>query len=113
MPEDRQQLWLRKNAASPWLLDILLQPVDGEHWVFKRDHRIRMPMADAVLITDGIAHLAPELVLLHKAHLCRPKDDVDLEATLPHLDARARSWLADAVRRAVPDSPWNDRLANT
>jgi hypothetical protein len=109
--DEHEQLWMRRNASSPWLLDVLLQPVEDEHWVFKRDRRIRVPMNEAVLVTDGIPHLAPELVLLHKAHLCRPKDNADLEATLPLLSSTARSWLVDALRAAVPESPWNERLA--
>lgn len=112
LPDDHEQLWLRQDSSSPWLLDVLLQPVQDELWIFERDRRIRVPMDRAVMVSGGIPHLSPELVLLHKAHLDRPKDDADLEATLPHLDSRATRWLVDAVRSAVPDSPWNARLAD-
>ncbi len=111
LPDDHEQLWLRKNATSPWLLDLLLQPVLNGDWVFKRDHRIRVPLADALWTTRGIRHLSPELALLHKAHLCRPQDEADLTATLPTLSGDQHQWLRKAVRLAVPDSPWNERLA--
>lgn len=110
-PDDHEQLWVRRNAQSPWIIDLLLQPVDGTDWVFKKDHRVRVPMAEAVLTTDGIPHLAPQLALLHKAHLCRPQDDEDLTATLPTLTGEQRRWLRDTVQLAVPESPWNARLS--
>lgn len=109
-PEDHEQLWVRRDAASPWVLDLLLQPVDGQTWVFKKDNRLRVPMSEAVLATDGVPHLAPQIALLHKAHLGRPKDEADLVATLPVLSEPARRWLGDALALAVPESPWLDRV---
>jgi hypothetical protein len=44
---------------------------------------------------DGVPHLRPELALLHKAHLDRPKDRADLAAA--RLDPAARAWLADTL----------------
>lgn len=109
-PDDHEQLWIRRNAQSPWIIDLLLQPVVDEHWVFKRDPGIRVPMSRAIRTSRGIPYLSPELALLHKAHLVRPQDDADLEAALPTLADDQRHWLARAVTLAVPDSPWNDRL---
>jgi hypothetical protein len=109
-PADHEQLWVRRNAQSPWVLDLLLTPVDGDVYVYKKDHRVRLPMSEAVVTTDGIPHLAAHVALLHKAHLGRPKDDVDLAAALPTLTREERRWLTDAVRLAVPDSRWNATL---
>lgn len=111
LPADHEQLWLRRTARGPWLLDVLLQPVDNDEWVYKKDHRIRVPLSRAVITTDGIRHLAPELALLHKAHLCRPQDDADLAATLPVLDAGAVRWLLETLRRVLPESPWIERIS--
>jgi hypothetical protein len=111
LPPEYEQLWVRRNAQSPWMLDLLLQPTEGDDWVYKKDARIRVPMDQAVLTSDGVPYLAPQIVLLHKAHLCRPKDEADLDATLPFLSGSARTWLRDAVALAQPASPWNARLA--
>jgi hypothetical protein len=108
LPADHQQLWARRDAQSPWLLDLLLTPTDGEDWVFKRDHRLRLPLDRAIRTANGIPHLAPEVVLLHKAHLRRAKDERDLAVALPLLDEQSRSWLRDALALAVPDSPWGE-----
>ncbi|GAC1443851.1 MAG: hypothetical protein NVSMB55_18570 [Mycobacteriales bacterium] len=110
LPPEYEQLWARRDAQSPWLIDMLLTPVDGDDWVFKRDHRLRLPLAQAVVSTNGIPHLAPQIVLLHKAHLCRSKDERDLDVALPLLDQQARRWLRAALALAVPDSPWARRV---
>ena len=43
------------------------------------------------------ATLRPEIALLYKARLDRPKDRADLAAAA--LDADARAWLADTLDR--------------
>ena len=110
LPPEYEQLWVRRDATSPWLLDLLLQPVEDGVWVFKKDARVRVPMERAVVRTEGIPHLAPEIALLHKAHLCRPQDEQDLAAVLPLLADDRRAWLRDALALAAPTSPWNGRV---
>ena len=56
-----------------------------------------MPWPRAVHAVHGIPYLRPELALLHKAHLDRPKDRADLAAA--RLDPSARAWLADTLER--------------
>lgn len=87
----REQLWLRRDAENPWEADFLLHP--GEHeWVFKRDATVRLPWERALHTVDGVTYLRPEVALLHKAHLDRPKDRTDLAEAV--LTAQARAWLA-------------------
>jgi hypothetical protein len=107
---EREQLWVRRDARSPWLADLLLTPTDGGRWVYKRDGRISLPLDDVGTTTDGVPHLRPEVVLLHKAHRVRPKDEEDFAALVPLLDARARAWLAEALAVAHGDHPWRTRL---
>ncbi|MGH8795053.1 MAG: nucleotidyltransferase domain-containing protein [Stackebrandtia sp.] len=104
------QLWVRREATSPWLFEILLSAVDGDDWVFKRDHSIRMPLDEAIFRRDGVPYLAPQAVLLHKARLARDVDERDWEACLPRLDPAARAWLAAALEKHLPDHPWRARL---
>ena len=51
--------------------------------------------------------------LLFKAKAPRPKDEADLEAALPLLDATQRTWLRHALNLAEPASPWRSRLTGT
>lgn len=93
---DREQLWLRRDAQHPWQVDFLLH-AGQEEWIFKRDGRVRLPWDRALHVVDGISFLRPEVALLHKAHLDRPKDRADLaDAMLP---PQARAWLADTLER--------------
>jgi hypothetical protein len=94
LTENREQLWARLDAHHPWQLDVLLDR-SGDEWIFKRDASIRLPWERALHSVDGVPHLRPELALLHKAHLDRPKDRADLQAAV--LDPRARAWLADTL----------------
>jgi hypothetical protein len=92
-----EQLWARRDAQRPWQLDLALDRSGADGWAFKRDPRVRVPWQRAVHAVHGIPYLRPELALLHKAHLDRPKDRADLAAA--RLDPSARAWLADTLER--------------
>jgi hypothetical protein len=111
--EPRSQLWLRANAASPWVVDIPLTPDHDGLWTNKRlpEYAHVAPVEDVTWVAaDGIRYLNPEIVLLYKARLGRPKDDPDFEATLPVLAGDARLWLRNALKTILPDHPWLPRL---
>lgn len=91
-----EQLWARRNAQHPWQLDLLLDR-SQDQWAFKRDPHIRVPWQEALHTVNGIPYLRPELALLHKAHLDRPKDQADLAAA--RLDPAARAWLAQTLEQ--------------
>jgi hypothetical protein len=96
LTDGREQLWARRDAQHPWQLDLLLDPSQTE-WVFKRNTRIRVPWQRALHTVNGIPYLRPELALLHKAHLDRPKDKADL--AVARLDPGARAWLAQTLEQ--------------
>lgn len=108
---DCEQFWVRRNAMSPWVLDVLLTPAEGDTWLFKRDDRIRLPLGGiGWFASDGVSYLRPELVLLFKAKLRRPKDEADLRSLVPRLDDGARLWLRDALALVHPGHPWSAAL---
>lgn len=109
--EPDSQLWLRADARSPWVLDVPLTPDDEGRWTNKRLPGHVASVEDVTWVADdGIRYLSPEIVLLFKARLMRPKDDPDLEATLPVLSADRRAWLRAAIAELIPDHPWLARL---
>ncbi|WP_285664660.1 nucleotidyltransferase domain-containing protein [Actinorhabdospora filicis] len=110
LEEEREQLWLRDDAYSPWLLDVLLTPDDGERLLFKRDHAIGLPLERAGWERDGVRYLAPELALLYKARMMREKDEHDFAAAEPGLTTAARSWLRESIERHLPGHGWLQRL---
>lgn len=92
-------------------LELLLNEADGADWVYRRDPRLRLPLARAIRVSaDGIPYLAPEVVLLYKSKQPRAQDELDFSAALPVLDGAQRQWLTGAIRLAHPDSPWAARL---
>ena len=111
-PEDHEQRWVRRDGFSPWVLDLLITPVEGDTWVYKRDHRIRRPLAEVIRHSaDGIPHQRPELALLFKARLMRDKDRADFDGLVPRLDPADRGWLRESLETAHPGHEWIGRLA--
>lgn len=101
------QVWIRKSAADPWVVDLVPTPDRDGLWTSKRDPDIVAPVEDVTWVADtGVRHQRPEVTLHYKALLHRPKDDRDLAVTWPLLDHAARAWLVDVVRRLYPGHPW-------
>ena len=111
MPEHSHQVWFREHALAPWPGEFVLSAdIDGR-WQSRRDPSFVAPLEDVTWVRDGVRYLLPELVLSHKVATRRPKDDADLEAALPLLDADQRAFLARFVAAHAPSHPWRARLA--
>jgi hypothetical protein len=104
----RSGLWARSDHEGPWHLQFLLGERDGDAWWYRRDPRIRLPIAEIGLHSaGGIPYLRPELTLLFKSNDPRDRDEADFAAVLPLLDAAARSRLVEWL----PDGhPWRNRI---
>jgi Aminoglycoside-2''-adenylyltransferase len=112
VPSGANSLWCRSDPAGPWRMQVLLAHGDGSRWQFRRDPSVRRDLADVGSVTpDGIPYLTPEIELLYKARSPRPKDDRDLDAVIPAMEASARQWLHDALARVHPGHAWLARLA--
>ena len=107
------QLWVRRDARSPWVLDVCLTPAatDGR-WSYKRDTSLVADLDEVTWVApDGLRYQRPEVTLLFKAAQSRPKDVADAEVMLPLLDERARAWLRRTVARFDPGHAWVTDLA--
>lgn len=116
-PEDLldgcRQLWVRRDGASPWLIDLAMTPHDGDTWISVRDDRVRMPLDEATFeAPDGIRYLRPEIVLSFKLKRQR-SDDVDFDAVLPMLGEDARRSLIEAIALYHPGHPWLERIGGS
>ena len=101
------QVWVRRDAASPWVLDVPFTPDTDGRWTSKRNPAHTEDL-DAVTWVgpDGLRYARPEVVLMYKAAQAREKDRRDAEVTIPLLDTSSRRWLRDAVARIDRDHPW-------
>ena len=108
------QIWLRKDARSPWVLDVSPSPgVDGK-WQSKRDASHVASLDEVTWIDDrGVRFLNPEVALLFKARHDREKDRSDLSTAWPLLAPEKRQWLLSAVQAFNPQHPWIALLTDT
>jgi hypothetical protein len=111
-PTPDSQIWVRRSAQDPWVMDLPITPDRDGLWTNKRmpDH-VAPVEAVTWVADDGIRYLNPEIALLYKAGNGRAKDERDLARCLPLLSPDARSWLRDSVARVYPGHAWLDRLA--
>lgn len=106
-------VWCRPNPTAAWAFQFMVADADADEWVFRRDSRIRRPLAGIGLQTaDGLSYLAPEIQLLFKAKALRPKDEADFAQVLPSLDRERREWLTQALLLVHPGHPWLLRLSD-
>jgi len=112
LAEDRDQVWLRRDAYSPWVADLMLTPVDGDVWRYKRDARVKRSLDAVIRIGgDGVPYQRSEVTLLFKARRRWEKDELDFAAVLPQLDPADRAWLREAIALTEPAGhPWLERL---
>ena len=102
-----RQLWVRRDGASPWVMDLAMTPHEGDTWISPRDDRVRMSIDEATFVArDGIGYLRPELVLFMKARMARPKDDRDLATILPMLEPDVRERLGTWIELVHPGHRW-------
>ncbi len=104
---NESQIWVRRSAQDPWVIDLPITPDRDGLWTNKRMPDHIAPLEDVTWVADdGIRYLNPEIGLLYKAVLARRKDDRDLDRCLPLLSPDARAWLRDSVARLYPDHAW-------
>ena len=113
LPAHVHDIWIRRDADSPWSFQLMLDDVDGDDWLYRRDRRVRRPVASlrGRASRPDLSVLAPEVQLLYKSGTPRPKDLADLATALPHLTDEERTWVRDALVLTRPDHDWIGRLA--
>ncbi|WP_176728618.1 nucleotidyltransferase domain-containing protein [Planobispora rosea] len=110
LPERAHDIWVREHAGGPWRFQLMLDEADGTEWIYRRDVRIRRPLADLTISQGGFRRIAPEVQLLYKSKGPRPKDELDFTEVLPVLTDAQRRWLDEVLEIAYGAHPWRDRL---
>lgn len=104
---DLQPVLVRDEADGGWILQVNVEDGAPRAWVYKRDPRLQLPWADAVLDLDGVPTGAPQVQLVWKALRPRPDDDLDKDAVLPTLTPEAVAFYETALLRIHPHSTWS------
>jgi len=112
LPPSVHDIWCRRKPSAPWSFQLMVDDVDGNEWLFRRDNRIRRPVTTLFgrASRPGLPVLAPEVQLLYKSGSLREKDADDFDSTLPHMAVDERNWLRDALLATSPDHDWIARL---
>jgi hypothetical protein len=111
--EQIHQFWARPRGAAAWAFEILLEHSDGDDWLYRRDTRIRRPIADiGRRSAEGIPYLAAEICLLYKSpRLNIARSQADFDSAAPLLGEVARRWLRAAVQMLDTEHAWLSLLA--
>ena len=109
------QVWIRRDAAAPWVVDLPVTPDRDGLWTSKRWAGHVVPLEEATWVAaDGIRYSNPEIALHYKARMRRPKDERDLDLAWPLLSPDQQEWLLEAIRATEgPEHPWLTRLRAT
>lgn len=85
-------------------IEFLFNEKTEEEFVYARDERVRRGMANAILETDGVPYLAPELCLLFKStDIEREGYQQDFELTVGKLSAEQRTWFEKSMELLYPE----------
>lgn len=104
-------IWCRPQASLPWAFQLMIDDTRDGWWLFRRTPTVQRELATVGGCTaDGIPYLAPEIQVLYKAKLHRPKDEADFYQVLPALSVTQRTWLREALFHVHPSHPWLDYL---
>jgi hypothetical protein len=96
-----------EHALAPWLLDIQLNPDERGAWVSRRDRSFVRPLDQVTWVADhGVRYVNPEIALIFKARLARPKDEVDLRRAMPLLRSDQVDQIRAHVQQAAPEHRW-------
>jgi hypothetical protein len=104
-----QDVWCRPSPPEPWAIQFMISDADRGDWLFKRDHRIRVPIEEVGFDGPfGLRVMRPEIALLCKGtgSQRRAKDDADFAAALVRMDGAARDWLRRSLASCDGSHPW-------
>ncbi len=93
-------------------IELLFNDKTKEAFEYARNREITREPEQAILISDGIPYLAPELCLLYKStDMGRDGYQQDFELAWKKMDAYRRAWLRNALLREYPAGhPWTDTV---
>lgn len=57
-------IWAKPSGSTDWVCEFLLNEADDTNWIYRRDHRVRYPLASLMTSEfNRIKVLPPEIVL--------------------------------------------------
>ncbi|MCL6599851.1 nucleotidyltransferase domain-containing protein [Alicyclobacillus macrosporangiidus] len=104
----RHELHFSKAGTQ---IEVLLIDKVGDRVLFRRDPTVWMAYERfSRRDLSGRPFVAREWQLLFKAKSPRSKDELDFRNHAPNLEAGAKKWLVEALKRHVPYTTWIEQL---
>ena len=108
---EHHEVWARETPDGPWRIELLFEESEGPRWMYRRNARIGLNVADLGREgANGVRFIRPEVMLLYKSQSPRPVDETDFLYLLPRLDVAQKGWLVGALYTIDPSHRWIDRL---
>lgn len=105
------RVWARPEGSDDWRLELWLAESEADQWVSRRSPGIQRSFRRLGGRTpDGVAYLAPEIVLSFASNPPTAVDEANLQVALPLMETGRRIWLREALRAVEPRHPWVGRL---
>ncbi|MEK5108358.1 hypothetical protein MHI57_16875 [Cytobacillus sp. FSL K6-0129] len=100
-----------QNVINGTSLEVLLNEIQHNDWIFRRDERIRYSFEKMKSVhIEDIPYLSPEVVLLYKAKDTRAKDQEDFLRVVDFLSSEEKKWLQTAMQLHMPYHKWLELL---
>lgn len=112
LPVDRHQFWARRRGHEAWAFEVLLEETSDDAWVYRRDGRVTLPLAEiGHVLPDGVPYLRPGVALLYKSPPGpdmerNSRNNMDFEAVVGSLPDADRRWLRAALGLTAPGHRW-------
>lgn len=92
-------------------LEVLLNESSNDLWLFRRDRRITLPLAELGRLSQlGLPILRPEVVLLYKAKNPKGIDEEDFRRSSRLISKKGRRWLRGALADCHSGHHWITQL---
>ena len=100
-------IWGRPSSDEAWAVEVMLADGDRSLWRFRRDPDVSLSGDQLIRCSpSGVPYCTPEVQMLYKSKMARPKDDADMARVLHLMTPSQRRWLVDAIERSDSDHPW-------
>lgn len=101
-------IWARKASDSHWCLELMLCDFENDEWVYRRNKKIRGPIAEFSWVnSEGLKIISPEIQLLYKSRGSRDKDLMDLKNCLQLFSQTQKDRLKSLILAdSGPTHPW-------
>lgn len=98
------------GETEPDYIEFLFNDRTQGAFEYARNREITLGVDRAVLFSDGIPYLAPELILLYKStDIERDGYQQDFELAYRKMDASQKAWFRNAIRQEYPEGhQWLD-----